>query len=186
VIAENDDVNNWLTTALDSKKPLRLVRMANQHFRPQSQAERFGSDNTTQFADAVAYLVCNQASLDRLNDTLLKQGIDVCQMEQFRPNIVLNNNDTHQLPPFQEHQITHIQHKNYALTACDPCQRCIVPTINLDSGQKHAQQEPYKTLVKINPMPDNPKAPAFGQNAVLTPASTGQIIKIDDNVTITI
>ena len=181
---EGHKVSLWLMQALNSKKTLRLVRMANQHARPQSKADRFGLDNTTQFADAVAYLICYQKSLDKLNQELHTKGFDHCSMEQFRPNIVLNeslsNQESSALKPFAEHNVKEFVHANYIFNSHDHCQRCIVPTIDLETGEKHPQQEPYKTLVQLNPMPEHPKAPAFGQNATLKQADKGQLIKIDD------
>lgn len=184
VVDEGDDVAQWLTEAIESPKSFRLVRMAAEHSRPQSNPERFGADNTTQFADTVAYLICNQNSLDRLNKELAENKIRASLMEQFRPNIVLSDDkqSSHSLAPFAEHQAIEFVHKDYSFVSHDACQRCIVPTINIETSEKHPQQEPYKTLVKINPMPDNPKAPAFGQNATLKKTSNGQIINLNDYI----
>ncbi len=185
VSTENDDANNWITKALDSKKPLRIVRMADDHQRPQSNAERFGENNTTQFADAVSYLLCHESSLNRLNDTLIENQLEPSDMEQFRPNIVIKNSSDTSLPTlaaFQEHKVKKFANSHYGFISCDPCQRCIMPTINLQTAIKHPQQEPYKTLVHLNPMPDNPKAPAFGQNLTLLSKSIGQTISVGDQV----
>ena len=183
---EGDEVAEWLMQALNSQKTLRLVRMASNHARPQSKADRFGSQNTTQFADAVAYLICYQPSLDKLNQELHSKGFEHCSMEQFRPNIVLKNAPSDQnnseLPPFSEHNVKAFAHANYVFDSHDHCQRCIVPTIDLKTGKKHPQQEPYKTLVQLNPMPNQAKAPAFGQNATLKQANKEQLIKIDDPI----
>jgi len=183
VIDEGDAISAWLTKALTSKKTLRLVRMAHGQFRPQSKPERFGKHNTTQFADAVSYLICNQNSLDKLNKELTQNSIAPSNMEQFRPNIVLSNSvNSDGLTAFSEHQALEFVHRDYTFTSCDPCQRCIVPTINLETGKKHPHQEPYKTLVQLNPMPNQLKAPAFGQNATLKRAKKNQLVKIDDPI----
>jgi len=178
------DISVWLTSVIGSKKTLRLVRMALGEKRPQSNGERFGENTTTQFADSVSYLLCNQSSLDALNLELNKKGFEPCTMEQFRPNIVLVDSQQQSLAPFSEHQTKVFENANYAFKSCDPCQRCIVPTVNIQTGVKHPKQEPYKTLVPLNPMPNNPKAPAFGQNAVLTPESNGQMIQIGDYLSV--
>ena len=183
VIDEGKEFGFWITKALDSKKPLRLVRMAPNKQRPQSQGERFGNENTTQFSDAVSYLICHQSSLNVLNDALIEKDFEPSSIEQFRPNIVLENTNN-ELNAFQEHHVTSFNHTNYSLVSRDPCQRCIMPTVNIQTGEKHPKQEPYKTRVTLNPMPDNPKAPAFGQNATLAPESNGQIITIGDNINV--
>ena len=174
---EGESVSQWLTQVLKSKTTLRLVKMANNKQRPQSKPERFGS-STTQFADVCAYLLCNQASLDALNDSLLDQQHSIVPMERFRPNVVVTSNA---LPAFVEHEQAGkvLRHNNYQLQLCDPCQRCIVPNIDIETGIKHAQQQPYKSLVKLNHMPDNAKAAAFGQNMVLV-SGAGKTISVGD------
>jgi len=148
--------------------------MAENEARPQSKPERFGINTTTLFADTAPYLICHQSSLEQLNKSLVNKGFDSALMEQFRPNIVIENSPIAQLEPFEEHKIQQLTHDDYSLLMCDPCQRCIVPTINIDTAERHPQQEPYKTLVSMNPMPDNPKAAAFGQNAILDISNTEQ------------
>ena len=59
-----------------------------------------------------------------------------------------------------------------------------MPTINIQTGEKDSKQEPYKTLVTLNPMPDNLKAPAFGQNATLVPESNGGIVNVGDDISV--
>lgn len=180
VVDEGAAVGEWLTKALDSKKPLRLVKMADNTKRPQSEPERFGR-STTQFSDACAYLLCNQASLNALNVRLQDQQHSSVEMQRFRPNIVVNGEI---LPAFAEHQLggQTLKHANYQFTICDPCQRCIVPNIDVETGVKDPKQQPYKSLVKLNPMPGNPKAAAFGQNIVLTGVESPWI-KIGDELT---
>lgn len=179
VVAEADNINTWVTEALQNKGPLRLARLARQAQRP-TQSERFGQ-TTIQFADAAPYLICNQASLSELNDRLLGQGFDSITVERFRPNIVLD--DSANLPAFAEHNLKRIAGPDYTFTSCDPCQRCIVPNVDLNTAEKHPQQQPYKTLVDINPMPDNHKAAAFGQNATLR-SGDGNTINIGDSITL--
>jgi len=158
--------------------------MATGEKRPQSNADRFGKNTTTLFSDSVGYLLCNQSSLDELNLELNRKGFEPCTMEQFRPNIVLRDSEQQSLAAFAEHQTKIFENANYSFISCDPCQRCIVPTVDIQTGTKHPEQEPYKTLVPLNPMPDKPKAPAFGQNAVLDSQSNGQIIQIGDYLSV--
>jgi uncharacterized protein YcbX len=187
VIDEGEAISEWITEALESKKTLRLVKMAPQQKRPQSKPERFGEENTTQFSDAVSYLLCNQASLDELNLNLVKRGFTECTIERFRPNIVIQNSESKMLA-FKEHDTQSFTHsspeRSYQFLSHDACQRCIVPTIDIETAEKHPQQEPYKTLVDLNPMPDNAKAPAFGQNLTLGDNSYGEVIKVGDKLLI--
>ncbi|GAB3094574.1 MOSC domain-containing protein [Aestuariicella hydrocarbonica] len=153
----------WLNQALRPPQPLRLVAMAHDHQRVQSQPERFGANTHTRFADAAPFLVANNASLAALNHALTGKGMQPVDMRRFRPNIVLSG-----LEAFTEHQVSQLQRDDgLCLQLRDHCERCIMTTIDPDSGEKSADMEPYHTLASLNAMPDNPKAAAFAVNATL-------------------
>lgn len=158
------EASAWLTRILSPGQPLKLVTMSENRRRDQSQPERFGADNRTLFADAAPFLIANQASLGSLNQTLMTSNLAAVDMRRFRPNIVISGPEA-----FSEHQIKSLQRRgdSLRLILCDHCQRCVITTIDPDSGQKSSDLEPFKTLTKLNPMPDNHRAPAFGVNATL-------------------
>jgi uncharacterized protein YcbX len=145
--------------------------------RPQSQPERFGVDCHTVFADAAPYLIANQASLDALNRELLEQGKKSVDIRRFRPNIVINGEPE----AFAEHTLTTLQRdptqdapSDYRLSLIDHCQRCVITTIDPDKGARDDDMTVFKTLARINPMPQLPgteqrskAAPAFAVNALL-------------------
>ena len=170
VIIEDATVNRWLQKALDWEKPIYLVRMKAGTQRTQSKGEQLGDDTHTYFADAAPFLITNVASLNALNQSLQAHKMTQASMEQFRPNIVLEG-----LAPFAEHTIGTLKHNQYELKHCYPCQRCIMPTIDLGTAIPHPKQEPFKRLMHLNTMPDNNKAPAFGENAILTKGAGLQI-----------
>lgn len=176
VVDEGEDASQWLTEAIGASTSLRLVRMADGHQRPQSKPELLGETTTTEFADAAPYLICNQASLDALNQSMIQHGFDPVTMEHFRPNIV-----TEGLGAFDEHQIKTLEHEQYHLKHCYPCQRCAVPTIDITKGQRHPQQQPFSLISELNSMPENPKAPAFGENAILLKGKN-QTIQVGDQL----
>jgi uncharacterized protein YcbX len=177
-IDQGDEISQWLTQALDSETPLRLVAMDPGFRRSLHQAERLGSESTVLFADAAPYLVTNQRSLERLNAELTDKGLDAVPMNRFRPNIVIRG-----LEAFAEHKVTGIASESYSLAFGYPCERCVVPTIDQETGEKHPQMQPYKTLAAINPMPDNPRAPAFGENAVLR-SGAGETVSVGDRLVV--
>ncbi len=158
-------IGQWLTLALQSPEPLRLVKLAPETQRIQSKPELLGADTRTHFADAAPYLITNTASLEAVNNKLQAEGEDSVTMEHFRPNIVISG-----LPAFAEHQIADITLSQPSLSnfrLCYPCQRCVMVTINPETAIKNPKQQPFMLLAAMNPMPDNPKAPAFGVNATL-------------------
>ena len=161
-VDQGEEIGQWLTRALGTEKPLRLVRMNPDFTRPQNYAEILGEDTTTVFADAAPFLVANEASLDSLNSALEARSQSPVPMNRFRPNIVV-----HGLEPFAEHGLAELSTDNYQLQLRAPCERCVVTTIDQDTAEKDPQWQPFKTLREINPMPGNDKAPAFAQYATL-------------------
>ena len=97
-------------------------------------------------------------------------------MNRFRPNIVVTGP-----PAFAEHAANRIRGPGYSLRLAHPCQRCLVTTIDQATGRKDPQREPYRTLAQLNPVPDRPTLPAFGQNAALDEGA-GALIRIGDTL----
>lgn len=180
VLDEGDAVSQWLSQALDSSKPLRLVRLADQP-RPMSKPQYFGQQTHTVFADMAPLLIANQASLDALNTALVAQGEAPVPMNRFRPNLVVSGLDA-----FAEHTIGGLAAANYQIRFAYPCERCIMPSIDQMSAEKHPKMEPYITLRNLNSMPAygtgddrklaNTKAAAFGENAYLSGAPSSLIL----------
>lgn len=160
VVDEGTQASKWLTTHL--KRPAKLVRMQASFKRPQSKPELLGGNTNTFFADAAPFLICNEASLKQINQFLDNKQFAPAFIENFRPNIVISGIDA-----FAEHQISLLKNQQYSLKHCYPCQRCVIPTINIETGEKRADRQPFTLLGEINPMPGTNKLPAFGENATL-------------------
>lgn len=167
---QGEEISRWLTQALRSDIPLRLVRMAPDYVRPQTQPENLGADTHTFFADAAPFLVAGESSLARLNAELEARGHHTVPMNRFRPNIVVRG-----LEPFAEHAAGGLECDRYGLKFCHPCERCVVTTIDQSTAEKDPGWQPFNTLRDINPAPGKKPAPAFGQNAILL-AGDGQAI----------
>ena len=172
-----DEVSRWLTEALQSEERLRLVCMAPGYTRPQGKPEVLGADTHTRFADAAPYLVTSEASLAELNRNLARRGHAAVGMDRFRPNIVIRG-----IEAFTEHRLGGFSGPGYVLDFCHPCQRCVITTIDPASATRDPDWQPYKTLRDINPMPGDPRAPAFGQNARLGQRA-GAVIRVGDRIT---
>jgi len=162
VIFEEPAVNRWLQQALDITSPVFLVRMHKDGRRTQSKAALLGDNTHTLFADAAPFLITTNTSLMAINQALLEKKYEPVTMEHFRPNIVLDG-----IGAFAEHSIKRLTHSHYTFEHRYPCQRCIVPTIDINTALPHQSQEPFMTLMGINTMPGDKKAPAFGENAIL-------------------
>ena len=159
-----EEINQWFNDVLKPKHPLRLVKMKGDFQRQHINRERFPAPSSTGFADAAPFLVANQASLEQLNKTLAKRDQPAVDMRRFRPNLVIEG-----LGAFEEHKINALTHpgSGLALSLIDPCERCVVTTIDPDTASVSAENEPYRSLVAINPMPGSPHAASFGVNACL-------------------
>ncbi len=179
VIDEGDEVGAWLGRAAGLRDALRLVRMAPDSQRPQSRPQAFGQDTHTHFADAAPILVTNSASLERLNERLAKTAKLPVSMDRFRPNVVID-----ELDAFAEQRVSELVEREgrYSLKLCYPCERCAVITVEQQTGvMDRKTREPFRTLVDLNPMPGNPKAPAFGMNAIVH-SGIGETIAVGDSL----
>jgi uncharacterized protein YcbX len=161
-VDEGSEIADWLTRALGAREPLRIVRMAPGFRRRLTQAERFGENTTTQFADTAPFLVANEASLEALNRDLESNGHKPVPMNRFRPNIVLRGPG-----PFSEHQTAALTGDGWRLAMVDHSKRCIVTTIDQETAERNPAHEPFQTLRRINPAPGPKGEPAFAQNATL-------------------
>lgn len=169
-LSEGREVGAWLTAALASRRPLRLVRMAPGYRRPQRHPDRFGADTTTVFADSAPLLIASEASLEALNRELRARGHDPVPMDRFRPNVVVAG-----LPPLAEHGLRVLAHERYRLGLRYPRERCVVTTLDQRTGQRDPAGEPFRTLRDFNPMPGSLRAPAFAQLAVIESGSGARI-----------
>ena len=171
---QGTDISNWLTQALQSNEPLHLVRMRPDFNRSLSKSALMTEETSTFFADGAPLLLANEASLDRLNSVLESTAQPAVPMNRFRPNIIVTG-----LEPFAEHRQATLTSETYQLRLCFPCQRCVVTTINQDTAEKDLGGQPFKTLQHINHMPGDSKAPAFGENTILTHGNN-EIIAVGD------
>lgn len=175
---QGTEISHWLTNALKSEEPLHLVRMQHGFTRSLSKAALMTNETSTDFADGAPILLANEASLNRLNSVLSSHALSTVPMNRFRPNIIIRG-----LEPFAEHRQASLVSGNYQLKLCFPCQRCVVTTIDQETAVKNRQGQPFKTLQDINPMPGEGKAPAFGENTILTHGND-EIIAVGDKLEI--
>ncbi len=170
-IEVSPQASDWVTQALESTRSLRLVRMAPGAERAQTSPEYLGENTRVQFADAAPYLVIDEASLERLNSVLVDKGDTAVPMNRFRPNIVVRG-----LPPFGEHETGSLGNERYRFNFRLPCERCVVPTINQQTAERHPAKEPFATLRDINPLDPKRRQPLFGQYATLQTGAGETII----------
>lgn len=166
------EANQWLTEAIGAHHPLKLLYYSAESRRLPGYPDRFGAD-ATHFADAAPFLVVNAFSLRALNLMLENKCLPLVDIRHFRPNIVFSG-----LPGFAEQHAVSLKKRNETLKLklVDLCQRCAVITVDPHTGTRLPKAVPFAELAALNPMPENPKAPGFGMNAMLeSPDQTGNI-----------
>ncbi len=171
-----EEASVWLTRALSSDYPLRLVSIDDRQTRPQSKPDLLGENTHTAFADAAPFLITSDASLKVLNEELALRDIEQVPMNRFRPNIVING-----LPAFSEYSDRVLRHadRKYRLALKYPSERCIVITTDQKTGMVDKELgEPLRTLKSMNTAPGYQGA-YFGQNSILE-EGIGEMIKIGD------
>jgi len=151
-------VNFWFSEVMGFA--CGLVYLADYQHRPVSN-EAASFDDEVGFADGAPLLLISDASLAELNRRLdVPVGI-----ERFRPNLVVTADQPH-----AEDSWRSISIGDARLDVAWPCSRCVLTTVDPESGEQSADREPLKTLESYR-RPD--RSVLFGQN--LIPRSLGAI-----------
>ncbi|MCU0962834.1 MAG: MOSC domain-containing protein [Pirellulaceae bacterium] len=120
------------------------------------------------FADAMPLLLTTDASLEDLNRRLTH----AVPMSRFRPNVTIGGS-----APWEEDRWQSVRIGAVEFEITHPCARCVVTTIDQQTGESNADGEPLKTLAAFRRQAGKV---LFGQN--LKPCGTGTI-SIGDPVT---
>jgi uncharacterized protein YcbX len=151
-----DAAAEWLSLALGME--CRLVRAGPAFRRPVTKPLAL-PDEVTHFADACPFLVTSEASLEELNERILKNGGSPVTMDRFRTNMVLTG-----CPAFAEDTWNRIRIGDVVFRSLGPSARCIVTTTDQLSGERGV--EPLKTLATFRRNPIENSQVIFGQNLV--------------------
>jgi len=158
------EVSDWFSNFMKIK--VRLVKMAPTENRLVDP--RYATDHeVVSFADGYPCLIIGQSSLNALNEKLAEPIL----MDRFRPNFVFTGGEPHLEDQFNSFSLGDI-----AFTAVKPCARCVLITIDQQTGIKG--QEPLRTLAKYRTF--NKKI-LFGQNLI---HSGSGIISVGDELKI--
>jgi uncharacterized protein YcbX len=134
-------------------KPTRLVQVSEERARL-TEAGYGRDDDKVAFADGYPLLLIGQASLD---DLVQKVGRPL-DMLRFRPNLVIEGAEA-----FAEDGWKRILIGDVEFRVVKPCSRCILTTIDPQTGVRSEDREPLATLQKYRAQADGAM---FGQNLV--------------------
>jgi uncharacterized protein YcbX len=158
------EIGAWFSDFLGL--PCRLVFLSeHQHRAVPNEAARF--DDEVGFADAAPLLVISDASLADLNARLPAP----LSMRRFRPNLVVTADQ-----PFAEDGWKRMRIGDVDLEVAWASARCVLTTLDPDTGVPDPRGEPLRTLRGFR---RGPRGVLFGQNVI--PRKLGTI-RVGDSV----
>jgi len=134
---------------------VRLVRVAPDMERAANVKFAGTTPAPLGFADGYPLLVCNQASLEDLNQRLPRR----IPVERFRPNIVVSG-----LPAWAEDRIDTLVLGAVTLHLVKPCTRCSIPSLDPRTGEPATNPLPALRKFRFD---RNLRGVTFGENAVI-------------------
>ncbi|MHC8406467.1 MOSC domain-containing protein [Pseudomonas sp. TMB3-21] len=146
-----DAAGAWVSEFIG--KPTRLVQIPLERAR-MTQAGYGNDDDQVAFADGFPLLLIGQGSLEDLSQ---KVGRPL-EMLRFRPNLVIEG-----IEAFAEDGWKRIRIGDVEFRVVKPCSRCILTTVDPQTGERSADREPLLTLQKYRAQEDGAM---FGQNLV--------------------
>ncbi|XP_062573249.1 mitochondrial amidoxime-reducing component 1-like [Saccostrea cucullata] len=174
-----DEAAHWFQKFLQTEEDVRLVVSSGSMPKKDSSKEIKPWGNPAQpgdlalFSDFGGFLVMNEASLDTLNERLEKK----VTFRTFRPNIVISGCEAFAEDCWDELRIGDKDPLSFRIL--DPCTRCVLTTVNPDTGERNKDRQPLETLKQFRCFPTYGNDPIFGVNAALD--NTGSI-KVGDSV----
>jgi len=126
-----DSVNDWFSQYFN--RPVQLRWLGTELTR---RIKHF-PDMPLSFADGYPFLLVNEASFE-----LLQERCPVpLELIQFRPNLVVDH-----VPAFAEDSWKTIKIGEIIFDVVKPCTRCILTTVNPETGKKSRLEEPLTSL----------------------------------------
>lgn len=146
-----DAAGAWVSEFIG--KPTRLVQVPEALART-TQAGYGKDDDKVAFADGFPLLLIGQASLEDLSQRVGRP----LEMLRFRPNLVIEGSEA-----FAEDGWKRVRIGDVEFRVVKSCARCILTTIDPQTGERSDDREPLATLQKYRAREDSAM---FGQNLV--------------------
>ncbi|KZE33465.1 MOSC domain-containing protein [Crenobacter luteus] len=128
----------WFSAFLG--QPCRLLWLGRESQRAQKDDAAELS-----FADGYPYLLINRASLAELNAQLAEP----VGARHFRANLVVDADFAWQEDEWQRIRVGEVE---FEITK--PCTRCVFTTVDPERGERRADGEPMKTLIRTRALPE--------------------------------
>jgi hypothetical protein len=147
------DDGGWLSARLG--QDCQLVYMDDDLRRP-VDADYAQNDDITSFADGFPILLISEGSLADLNRRLERP----VSMDHFRPNLIVSG-----CSAFAEDGWRRIRIGAVELSLVKHCSRCVLTTVDPNTGLRATDGEPLRTLSGYR---KTDRGVTFGQNALVT------------------
>ncbi len=126
------------------------------------------TSHNVSFADGYPVLIISSGSLDELN----RRSSEQHSMDQFRTNLVVHSSEA-----FVEDSWKRIKIGEVEFEAVKPCERCVLTTVDVESGSFRSSREPLSTLSTFRA--NERGGVFFGQNLV---ARNEGLIRVGDTI----
>ena len=146
-----DEAALWLSRFINQS--VRLVHVPLERART-TEAGYGRDDDKVAFADGYPLLLIGQASLDDLSHKVNR----TLEMLRFRPNLVVSGSEA-----FAEDGWKRVRIGEVEFRVVKSCSRCILTTIDPQTGVRDEQREPLQTLMSYRKQEGGTM---FGQNLV--------------------
>lgn len=179
------EAGEWFSRLLSKTvASFKLVYYASHDSRglrdPKDKFFKITKKDTGAFPDEVAYNLINEASVDDLNTRLDKDS--EVSPRNFRPNFVLTG-----AKAYEEDNWKFIKIGDNVFKIIKPCTRCILTTIDPETGAHNAKTEPLETLKTYRQI-ENPEvrrsvgtSPCMGLQMALR-SKPGNTISLNDTI----
>nr|XP_023024697.1 mitochondrial amidoxime-reducing component 1-like [Leptinotarsa decemlineata] len=107
-------------------------------------------------SDLTAVMMMTQASVDDVNRRMFSPHVPA---ESYRPNLLM---DDPNLEPFEEDNWEWIKVGDVIMKNVSECGRCIMTTIDMETGMRRSDREPLKTMEKYRISKGPVKDPVMG------------------------
>ncbi|CAI8713060.1 MOSC domain-containing protein [Pseudomonas serbica] len=146
-----DAAGAWVSRFIG--KPTRLVQVPLDRARI-TESGYGRDDDQVAFADGYPLLLIGQASLEDLSQRVGRP----LEMLRFRPNLVIEGCEAYAEDGWKRLRIGDVEFR-----VVKPCSRCIMTTVDPQTGERSADREPFATLQKYR---TEANGAMFGQNLV--------------------
>ncbi|XP_041969138.1 mitochondrial amidoxime-reducing component 1 [Aricia agestis] len=156
------EVSEWISKLLNRPdESFRLAYYASQSCRDlrltsTDKVYKFTKNDSGAFPDEVSYNLVNEASVQDLNGRLKESTVT---HHNFRGNFLLSGAE-----PYAEDNWKYVKIGDNVFEVIKPCFRCVLTTIDPETGIHNPKTEPIETLKSYRQEPDPVKRKAAGSS----------------------